>query len=435
VFTLVLTPTLELKGKLIMSTIYGFLQINQFCSGQTATNPIGQISPICQTFGKSVSYCSQSTDCELLIFNHSNLPVNPVPMLTSLVNKLGLIPGYTLSQNSILNDILATLGVGFTNISLGPMVLNIFDNTSYPSSITFHYTSGNVSADFKVWLANTNFYNEYPLGEITVMSPIANVSDLYNSFLTSQVTVNELTPVSLSVQESSVSTGRGIPFTSLFSKIFTVYNRVNNSQFFNLPILFGYNGGPTYCNPTNALNAFINYLLTNSNITLSQWEQVIPQLRPTDKFYVIPNWANVFGGGLGSPTIHLFNNPGSSIQSTYFPSLSVGDVNNFLDYTALLFNSYGLFIMPDVDNPDNRSLFSEKFSDYFLVSALDVMSKKMSADTQNMITLLNNLVYAASTPNVVNNVPQGYSLEMLNGHTFLTGSVDNTILTVLVNGL
>jgi hypothetical protein len=416
--------------------IYGFLNINRFFNGQAGINPVGQISPKGMTFGTSSEYSADNSNSQLIIFRPNILPViATVEWMTGLATQLSNVVNYTTTQVSLLNNIITALGQRFTNVTIGDVVMNPVDGKGYPAFIQFTYTTTIGSATFKIWLTNTNFMNEYPDGDITVVTPIVNVSDLFNNFAACKAVVDKLTPMSIINEVATLSLP--IPETGIYTNVFRVNNRANVALWFDLPVAFVYHGGTVHNNPTSFLQAFVDYLVKNSTITLAQWETVIPSLLPTDKFYVIPAWNNVAvssGVNIGSPTIKLFDNPGVVIAETYFPELLPVSVNNFLDYTILQFGSYGVYIVPDISNADGRIPFREKFNDYFLVPTNDVLINRQSVETQNAVVLLTNLVRYASDPTVKSVVPVGYELEIKNGKSYLLGTVNRITFAVLVSG-
>jgi hypothetical protein len=415
--------------------IYGFLNINRFFNGQAGINPVGQISPKGMTFGTSSEYSADNSNSQLIIFQPNLLPVvATIEWITGLATQLSGVVNYTVSQSSLLNNIITALGTRFTNITIGTVVMNPVDGKGYPTFIKFTYTTTLGSATFKVWLANTNFINEYPDGDITVVTPIINVSDLFNNFAACKAVVDKLTVMSIINEVATLNLP--IPETGIYTNTFRVNNRANVALWFDLPVAFVYHGGTMYNNPTSFLQAFVDYLVKNSTITLAQWETVIPSLLPTDKFYVIPAWNNVavsVGVDIGSPTIKVFDNPGMVIAETYFPELLPADVNGVLDYTTLQFGSYGAYIVPDISNADGRIPFRTKFNDYFLVPVNDVLINRQSVETQNAIVLLTNLVRYASDPAILVTPPSGYELEIKGSKTYLLGTVNRITFAVLIN--
>lgn len=414
--------------------IYGFLNINKFFNGQAGINPVGQISPKGMTFGTSAEYAADNSNSQLIVFKPELLPViATVEWMTGLATQLSNVVGYTDSQASLLNNLITVLGVRFTNINIGDTVLNPVDNKGYPSYIKFTYTTTLGSCIFKVWLTNTNFMSEYPDGDITVVSPIVNISDLFNNFNACKALVDNLTPMSIINEVAALNLS--LPETGIYTNIFRVNNKTNVAQWFNLPVAFVYHGSPIHNNPTSFLQAFVDYLLTHSAITLAQWESVIPSILPTDKFYVIPSWNDLavsVGVNIGSPTINVYDNVGHVVAATYFPELATADVYNFMDYTVLQYGSYGIYVMPDISNADGRIPFRTKFNDYFLVPTNDVLINKQSVDTQNAIVMLTNLVRYASDPATLVTVPTGHELEIKNGNTYLLGTVNRVTFAVLV---
>ena len=418
-----------------MSKLNGFLRDLSYVDGSAGVNPIGQLSPKSGTYGENISYSDGATPTELLIFlDASGMPSGvTTPMLQSLAGMLGHVYGYNTSQSTVTNDILAVLTTGFSNITLGPLIINPLTLEQDPSSISFTYTFLTISYDFQIWLSDTAFQNECPISTINVATPISNLSLLYTNFGLAKQTIDNLNLLSMSTIISQVQTP--VPPTEVYTEYFRVFSSTDNSLWFDFPVAFVCNGGPLNVNPTTCLQAFINLLLSTTSITLDIWEMIIPSLLPTDKFYIIPNWSNkavTVGGNIGSPTIELFNNPGQNIQTNYFPTLSPDQVNNFLDYTVLQYNSYGLFILPDVENADGRLPFRTKVADYFIVPTNDVLISKMAVNTQEVVNLLVTLLTESIT--LATAQTSGRRIELLNGHSFLLGVVNSITLSVLIQG-
>lgn len=418
-----------------MSIIYGFLQVNKFDSGVVGVNPIGQLSPLSLTYGPTTSFSANTSNSELIIFNPATaLTLETGITLTSIAVALSNVVDYATAQTSILADIQVALGNGFSNVSIGSLVLNPSENITYPSSITFTHTASNQV--FKIWLADANFQAEYPDGTIRVVTPISNLLDLYNNFNSVKTSMGAVTSTTLFEKLNLLNLP--LPATGYYTRTFRVFQLADNRNWFDFPVLFVFNGGALKCNPTTALDAFKNTLLNSGLITLQQWETVIPSLVPTDKFYVIPDWNNLSvsnGGNIGSPVLNFTNNLSSIIQSTYFPDYTNNQVSNYLNYTSVQFNSYGIYVLPDANNADGRLTFENKFTDYFLVPVNDSLVNKMSVDTQNMVTLLTELISMSIDPLIINHIPSGMNIETRNGHKYLVSTVGFITLAVLINGL
>jgi hypothetical protein len=221
--------------------------------------------------------------------------------------------------------------------------------------------------------------------------------------------------------------------TVIYFTTFRVFNVTNSSQWFDLPVAYICNGGTLFCNTASCKAAFINALLTESLFTLQQWEVIIPTLVPTNKFYVIPNLSNeaiAVGTPIQSPTINLSTTSLATLQTTYFPDYG-SSVDALIDYTVALYNSIGLFILPCNSNLTSAT-FHDTFGDYFLVSTNDVIINRMSVNTQQMVTLLTNMLVLITTTNVLVTLPAGYSIEVRNGFNYLVGNVGTTTLSVLI---
>ena len=382
--------------------ISGFYTMDASVSNiDNSTNPVGELSELGRTYARNVTTYFGSNGF-LEVFNTGQLTGNQTDILQqALTNVAGLlsnIVNYNTSSGTILADIAAELGSSVSGVAIGNTVLNPVDNVLYPEWIAFTSTQLAVSFEFKIWLVNTAFLADYPYGQFELIYPVTNLALLYTDFETSKNTVSLLNPTSL-ISLASQRIHHSV--TGYTSFTIRVYNRLDQAQFFDLPILVAYNGGNLYNTQSAFLEQFKTEVLQSGILTLEDWLVVIPSLIPVNSYYVLPTWDNVAVSNLaliaplGSPTIAPFT--GVSIATRYFAEYTQPEVVNYLNYSVVLYKSLGVYVLPDIGNLDGRIPFRTKFHDYFLVPLSNINIEQMSVLTQNMTVLLDQLVRFAET--------------------------------------
>ena len=419
-----------------------FLSVGNFSNGSSETpNPIGHLSNLGYTYSQVINtYSPANTNVDLLVFDSGTLTTPEQAVLTSTCNEIasslnGVI-GYTLGSSTVNNVITTALGANASNITFGALVYNPIDRLYYPEWLEFTYVANSFSWIIKVWLANSDFIANYPLGQITLIYPISNLMDLYDNFVSSKTTVTELNQFSLINLLSS--TYPGIVYTGITSLTFRVYEATDTTQYYDLPVLVAFNGGTLYCNPINYLAKFITILLGSSNLTLEQWATVIPTLQPFNKYYVNPNWINVsipnpaVVSPILSPTIQYNPTIPNAFYTNYFNDYTLTQVFSYLDYTTAVYKSMGLFILPALQNNDGRIRWHLKFPDYFVVPLSDGGIQQMSATTQHIVALLDQAIrFAEIYVEGVTPLPPGTTTEVRGNYVYIVQNVDTTQLAVL----
>jgi len=412
--------------------IQGFYTINSFINNTPgAINPVGELSEIGTTYAKSIQYFTGSNGT-LNVFDVGGLSGSISSLAAVAVTALNGVPGYNTSSGTLINNMLAALGNGTSNVSIGNGVLNPIDNLLYPEWIQFNVTASGNTVSFKVWLVNASFLSQYPLGQIQLVYPINNLQLLFTNYTASAFAINSLNPTSLITDVATQVTG---VVTGITTFTVNVYNAADTTQFFSMPIAVAYNGGPVFCNMANYILKLKSDLLASGAQTLNQWLNIIPALLPLSKFYFVPNWGNaaISNSALAtpiiSPTITVTDT--TSFASTYFPDYASSHIVGFLDYTVMMYKSIGLFVLPDFTNLDGPLTFKAKFPDYFLVSVSDINLEQMSQVTVQMAVALDQVVRFAETWTTSTVLPAGYVLETRNNQTYVNVNVTGATLSVL----
>ena len=426
--------------------IYGFFAINKYAlNGITPNqtlpqqvNTIGDIQNKGLTYSRDLnSYISNSGI--LYIFDVGTL-TNEQQAVVKTVNKnLALLldntVNYNTSSGSLLTDLEAVLGTGITSLTLGASIISSVDEVVYPSSMTFTFTNMSYSWNYKIWLSNSNFLAEYPLGEFNLITPVTNLLTLYNNYNAAKADVDNSGVTDLiNMVNTQMS---GIALTGIASFSLKVFNINDTTEFFDLPIIVPYTAALA-CTQYNFFNSFKNQLLSLGTMTIDDWVKVIPELIPLDEYYIKPNWKNtaladmtVVSGfsQICSPTISALDPV--SFHTKYFPDYDLSYISAKLNYTVAMYKSIGLLILPNSDNVDSGVAWGIQFQDYFLVPSTDQNALQMSANTQAVVAMLDQLIRYAETYVLGTYAPIHTTIEIHNGLTYLTQYVNTTKLAVL----
>lgn len=417
--------------------IYAFYTLyNSINNNSNVVNPIGELSERGLTYALDVKHYSGTTG-SLTVFDHDDGTVyitnNMTTISTAISAKMDEVQAAVVATDGTLASRVTTaLGNNVSSVALGASVLNPVDNKLYPSFITFVYTAGGNDIPIKIWLANTNFLADYPLGVIKLVYPIANLQSLYSNYAQCKTAVNNLSPTAL-ISKAAAQINYQVTGFTTFNV--TIHNHADNAQSFVMPVFVGYNGGVVFCNNANYLIQMIADVQIGSTYTLEDWVTVIPFAIPVNRYYIAPNWSNaaITNSGINypicSPTILPTNFDESA--TVFFPSSSPQEITDFLNYSVALYKSIGLFILPDANNLDGRVSWLNKFRDYFIVTLNDSNVDQMSNETKNVSILLDQLLRVAETYQEGVTLDGTMIVETYEGMDYICKTVEATRLCIL----
>ena len=417
--------------------LLGFYTADTFISNASNTiNPVGELSEIGYTYSRSVEkYIGNKGNLD--IFNFGTLTTQQETLLQTVCSSVVLLidnlVDYNTSSGALFSDVTALLGATVTDITLGNSVLNPVDGKLYPEWIEFTTLQQEDSWTFKIWLVDASFLTQYPLGQFEFINPLVNLQNLFYNFAASKATVLALTPTSLITKAASQIKA---PVTGFDTLTIRVFNYLDQTQYFDMPVAVAFNGGIIHNNAAAYLTAFKDALLAGGVITLAQWLVILPSLVPINKYYVVVNWQNAaiinlaIPAPICSPTIKVAS--ANTVATQYFPSYAYNEVDEFLDYTVALYKSVGLYILPALDNLDGRVSFRTKFDDYFLIPLSDINIEQMSPTTQNMTIVLDQLIRLAEVYKENMVLPNELvSIQQHGNFTYVCRTIDSTLLCVI----
>ena len=428
-----------------------FFEINSFIRNGSSPSTIGEISNLAKTYSTNVLEYP-SVNGTLLVFDTGTLTTGEPAVLNNTCSAVSTllsgISNYNNSSSTIIADLQATLGSSITVTSVGNTVLNPINGLNYPVSFTFTVVENTFTWAFQVWISNSDFLANYPLGSFKLIFPINSLQSLYTSYTTAHSTINGLTPTSLTsiinniiiggltgyatnnvpvvnnlgvVTDITSTVASSIPITGTITGIteitanIVIQNPLDTTQSFILPVLVAYNGGPLFCNQINYFKAFVYSILNSGTQTEAQWLSVIPSLIPVNTYYFVVNWSNdaVTNGSLAypiySPTVPII--APATFASTYFPDFSPAlTLENNINYTTFMYKSAGAYVIPDIGNLDGGITWHNKFPDYFLVASGDPNVGQMTSNTVTITAALNNLIQVAESYITGSTIPTGTTI-------------------------
>ena len=437
--------------------LFSFVEIKSLISTTPGVvSDVGELSPYCRTFTPDVRVTSRSI-INSYDFGSEGLDTSPIISAgNTAYNKLSIM----------LNG---CIGLGIGNV--GPIVDRIqtlFDNNPisgddhtydvieagqtvtdsllyYPSYFKVNVTNASaVVFEIYVWLVDSNFNtttvdnfrDQFPLATFNVVpplltsldgSPVTNCLDFILNFSMARSTITSRT-VQANIDRAQ---------TFLIGKVVTgfeyitlrVYNYNNHAQFFDCPLVVGYNGqkGVTY---NNNLNAFLNYLLSlGGGFTPEDWLNVIPQLEATGTYYVIPQWDKVAvpnAAPLGAPVWY-----NSSIKAVRIPLLANAclsemftseQIDSITEATVIEYKNIAVVVVPDTANNGGHALsLGDNYTDFTSLALSELPLSQPSLAIQDGISdIIAVLAHAETYVNGVSVLPSQLYVEEIDGKKWLS---------------
>lgn len=390
-----------------MADLLAFCSMDEFIDNTSnAVNPVGELSAYGRTYSKDVLIYA-GAEVTMEVFDASNASPSEITALPTVYQAVATaltnIPGAYVGAGDPVVETTNALGVSFTVNSVGPGIFNPIDGDNYPAYIDFNYTGEAGTYHFIVWLANAPFKDDYPKCEITIIPPlnnIANVDDIIDDWVNARAEIIQVTPANMFTRIATVFGEQA--YTQANIEELRIHDPNDYGTFYDSYWGYVINGNPSECSLADVLGAIEDLILSNSAYPLNTWLDVIPELAPMNRFYIIPNWQNiaVSNGSLAtpimSPTIKEIDFDG--VVATYFPSeTDVPGAEAVIEYSVALYKSAGFFALADITNPEGRIAFSAKFPDYFVIDANDTYINTLAPETQAVIRNLDELIREADT--------------------------------------
>lgn len=337
--------------------------------------------------------------------------------------RAGQIPTDAFVLRQQLN---AEFGATATDFQTGAL---LSDGTlRMPEWITYNDTTTAEPTTATFWLSDASFRNQYDEFSIEVVPPILPLNDFFKDPL--QVK-QLLAAYDLVGKTEEVQTKRGeYPFTMIKTFRYDYHNPANPTDLtptYWMVIIYGQAGN----NPDLIREAIVKEVLDNSTHDQEEWAAILPDLFRTTEFIFTPFWDQYsipnheFQAGIYSPTV----DPRERLELLKRTARGAGYnpvyVENRYELTANIYKSLAMGVLGNPDNRDGITQFSDKWSEYMVVTNDNPDADRMSADTAEWSALFSRLLVAAEEMTMFTSVPMGLSRVRRDGIVYATGFYKN----------
>ena len=315
----------------------------------------------------------------------------------------------------------------WTDVTIGSTVL--YMGRHIPSFIIFKFNDGTDEVEFKMWFSDSAFANDYDEWEVRVIPPVDDIDMLRGTF--ADVT-NALNPVSSSSRINKIMTVQnGHPSTIIKSINVTWVDRTNDSTVLSTDwTIVGY--GPASELQTNSIAGIRDYLLDNGSFTLEQWVEHFPEIVTLNIYTFIPLWdrpaINVEGltESIYNPTVPV--NEVVPIAQTFLPTLSRTEIEELGVTTMILYKSIGFIVLGEYTNSNGTLRFSDRFTDYTVLSLNDSNINRLSESTRAVMQLLERLARQCEVDDGVATPPADMTRQSIGQLNLITATNSTTHL-------
>ncbi len=334
--------------------------------------------------------------------------------------KVGEVPATSLAVSQLITD---EFGSDIANVTVGDIITKGI--VRLPSSLSWSIIAQDAGNLVQVWFSDSHFQNEFDGGQIVVIPPLSNIDSLFE---TSSVVQQLLAERTFDVLTEEITVARGVsPYTILRSYS---HNRVSIIAPTSLPTTWtALIYGRANDNIDAINNAFIEYVLANSNYPLSDWKLLIPSLFVNTEFLAVPYWDKTsienqtLAASLYSPIV----NPTDIVEYALLAAGGVDEqwVTDHVNHVQTTHKSLAFTAFGGQENIDNIYTVLGKYPDYIAVATTSPDFSRMSAPTREWSQAIHDLVKAAETMTPFSPLPDAIGRTTREGKLYATKRVGN----------
>lgn len=293
--------------------------------------------------------------------------------------------------------------------------------------------------EFKLWLTNDAFVNQFADYEIVVCPPIPDVDAFFLNYAETATRVKAITTAALmdTIQEQKGQ----LPETVTRILNFPYYNRNNLSQSTNTDwgvLIYGAAG-----DNVDAIKAAITeYLVEESTHPQTDWTVLLPGIFKRTEFLFFPRWDQIAVPNLSALSA-LYKSVLEPmevldyVQRNHPDNLSATEVANRtalmpFDYKALMV----AVVTGETNDADKRKL-ENFFKDYLPLSTSELDFNRMQIQTREWVVRMVALLSLAETATEYSTIPQPFRRTQRGNQLFLSFQQDNVnyLVSARTNGL
>lgn len=293
--------------------------------------------------------------------------------------------------------------------------------------------------EFKLWLVNDAFVNQFTYYEIVVCPPIPDVDAFFLNYAETATRLKAITPTALMdiIQEKKGQ----LPETVTRIINFPYYNPSNLNQFTESHwgvLIYGAAG-----DNVDAIKAAITeYLVEESTHPQPDWTVLLPGIFKRTEFLFFPRWDQIAVPNLSALSA-LYKSVLEPmevldyVQRNHPDNLSATEVANRtalmpFDYKALMV----AVVTGETNDADKRKL-ENFFKDYLPLSTSELDFNRMQIQTREWVVRMVALLSLAETATEYSTIPQPFRRTQRGNQLFLSFQQDNVnyLVSARTNGL
>lgn len=426
-----------------MITVKGFFSVPKLTNNtNAATATFGELSQYALSFSRDYkTYTRGSSQLNFYAFNVKN-STNKVDLgieYSNLACEVGDWVhdlGATLTSNSTKASFIAAMAAAFVgrakDISCGELVADI--NLRMPAWVSWKTDEQATSHTYKVWLTGGSFEAEYDDFEIYVVPPVDGIDKLFQPY---PDLVLELAKNDMGVIHNRMGIIRNkFPETIVYTEMIELIDRTNTnnrSQIGWTTVIYGPAGNTT----DNIKDAIIQYILSNSTNTESDWRLLMPDLFSTTCFYIVPGWTKyavqprLAMPGIFSPVVSAIDNF-NDIKSLTSSYISTPHLTANLQTTIHRYKDISLSIVGGEQNRLSLYKFTDYFPDYNAQESTSEDFNRQAMPTREITNLLTLILKKIDEWEKDPSLPSSIRVLIKHNQKFLVGKLNNVEYHVLM---
>lgn len=429
-----------------MYLLKGFINNSKLASAAPAGTlaTIGALSEISSTYAITKAMFFEETSPDLFFVSFTSQddtgPVQAPAGIAAQVLKFAAWvyaqtqaipnPGEIFAQ-TLLDGLLSAFQTEAQNFTCGNMVTDgtywvpewlEWENITDP--VYGSLTTGSICL-IRIWFVDASFAAQYDDYTILVVPPIQHLDDF---FTTSSNVAALVAAQTYTDTIALVNTARGNnPETMIEAQSFNYIdpNNPDNTIPTNWTILiYGLAGN----NIDSIANAIINFILSNSTHSQSDWETILPDIFRRTEFTLVPMYDQFAipdrsqQRGIYSPVANLSR---ANAVISAVASYGTSHINSNACVQTVPYKCVALVSCGSPNNRNGEFQIVNVFPDILSVPSQSVDFNRMAVETQNFLLLLVDMLKTAETLTQFASVPAGMTKLMRSNILYLVANYEN----------
>lgn len=278
----------------------------------------------------------------------------------------------------------------------------------------------------KIWFSDTAFAEQFDDYEIVVVPPIDNLDHFF--LYPNEVKV-ELENRSMTKMMEIVQDSRGVnPETYHRLHSFNYVNRTKDVAFvpthWNV-LIYGLQGD----NIDAIKDAIVDYALTHSSYSRTQWESIMPDIFKRTEFLILPRWDKISIPNMAVATgmYGSYSSPRETLNycASTLPWVPVNHLETHVTIFPLTYKGLTINVVDGINNAPGKEFFQVLYPDYLPVAPTSLDFNRMSENTRKFVLLMQEMIKISENMDALGSVPRTMRKITRDGKLYLGCVVDN----------